>query len=752
MSVAQKTWHTLRKIPLVLVLLAVFVLGYLFSSAVHESAPERQTPAASGEAAATQPVGESQEIWTCSMHPQIRLPEPGQCPICGMDLIPAEQPAGAQAAPAEAGTAKAKAPKYACSMFCVPPLPKPGKCPVCGMEMVEVEVETTDATPPRTLTLSPAAEQLAQVRTAPVERKFVEAEIRMVGKIDYDESRLRYITAWVPGRLERLYVDYTGVPVQKGEHLVHMYSPELATAQTELLEALKRVRETEPGAADQSMVNERARDWAEDIREKFRLWGLTDEQIAEIEQRGTPSEYMTIYAPSGGIVIEKSAVEGMYVDTGTRIYTIADLSRVWLLLDAYKSDLTWLRYGQKIAFTTEAYPGETFRGQIAFIDPVLDEKTRTVNLRVNVDNSAGRLKPGMFAHAVVRSRVAAGGRVMNADLAGKWLCSMHPEVVRDEPGACPACGMPLVRAESLGFVSVEEGNAEAPLVIPASAPLITGKRAVVYVAVPDHHGAYQGREIVLGPRAGDDYIVREGLVAGEQVVVRGNFKIDSAMQIQAEPSMMNPADEPASAAGPDDGQPASADDAQADAAQADDGDALPAPRADLDKGSSASLEVPEAARAQLADVFTEYLAVHRALSQDTLPPAKQAAGRLANQLADVAEALPPGSAADVWAKERPGIAASAKALANADDIAGARLRFALLSESMIAVARRLGTGGDPLHRIHCPMAFEGRGADWLQPGKRVENPYFGAAMFRCGTTVATYGQAEAEADAGGAHE
>ena len=388
-----------------------------------------------------------------------------------------------------------------------------------------------------TITLSPTARRLAEVEVAPVERRFAEAEIRMVGKIDFDETRIGVITARVQGRLDRLYVDYTGVPVTKGDHLVYFYSPDLLTAQEELLQAVRGIKEAETiGIA---ALRESAEETVRTVRDKLLLWGLASEQLEEIEQRGTPSDHITIYASMGGVVIEKDAVEGMYVETGTKIYTIADLSNVWVKLDAYESDLAWIRYGQRLQFETEAYPGQTFNGTIAFIDPVLDAKTRTVKLRVNVPNPDGRLKPNMFVRAVVHSKIASGGKAMDPALAGKWICPMHPEIVRGGPGDCPECGMKLVTAESLGFVSSEAPDAEPPLVIPATAPLLTGKRAVVYVEKPGQPGLYELRSITLGPRAGDHFLVAAGLREGERVVVRGNFFIDSARQILGKASMMS---------------------------------------------------------------------------------------------------------------------------------------------------------------------------------------------------------------------
>jgi len=490
-------WKSMVAVLLLLCLLMGLagVTGYVFHAWRSPSRPgpdqtEEQVDSAAGgqdKAAADEP-----EIlfWSCSMHPAIREDGPGRCPICGMDLIPIMSGGGTGG----------------------------------GM---------------RIFTTGPEGLALMDIRTTRVERRYVTAEVRMVGKVHYDETRLGYITAWVPGRLDRLYVDYTGIKVNEGDHMVYIYSPELLGAQEELLQALALAREL--GASDVSIMKETAEAMVETARDKLRLWGLKPEQIRKIERRGTTTDHMTIYAPMGGTVVHKNAQEGMYVKTGTRIYTIADLSKVWVQLDAYESDLEWLRYGQKVEFATEASPGQVFTGLIAFIDPVVNPKTRTVAVRVNVPNPDGRLKPDMFVKGLVRARVAKGGRVMVPDLAGKWIGPMHPEIVSDRPGLCTICGMALVKAEDLGYVPASEKEAARPIVIPATATLITGRRAIVYVKVPDaEKPTFEGREIVLGARAGDYYIVRRGLEEGELVVSRGNFKIDSALQIEAKPSMMTP--------------------------------------------------------------------------------------------------------------------------------------------------------------------------------------------------------------------
>ena len=473
----------------------IFTLVLLGAIAVQcSSGSDDTTGAARSEptATSTQAAGAEEETWTCAMHPQIRLPGPGKCPICGMDLIPVDDGTGGSAG--DAG----------------------------GTE--------------RRLVMSPEAVALANIQTAPVERDVVAKEVRMVGKVDYDETRVRKIAAWVPGRIDRLYVDFTGVEVKDGDHLVYIYSPELRTAQEELLQARRAAREVAKSRS--AVLRESSTATVEAAREKLRLLGLTAEQVRSIERRGKASDHLTIYAPIGGTVVEKQAFEGMYVETGTPIYEIADLSKLWVRLDAYESDMSWIRYGQHVEFTTEAYPGELFHGRVAFIEPTLNPRTRTVKLRVNVDNPDGKLKPEMFVRAVVRAGVTEGGKVMDPELAGKWIAPMHPEIVRDEPGTCPICGMDLVKAEDYGYVA---SDPEAtPLLIPASAPLITGERAVVYVKLPDtEQPTFEGREIVLGPRTGDHFVVREGLDEGDQVVVKGNFKLDSALQIQARPSMMS---------------------------------------------------------------------------------------------------------------------------------------------------------------------------------------------------------------------
>lgn len=596
------------------------------------------------------------QIWTCSMHPQIRLPKPGLCPICAMELIPLAE-----------------------------------------------KKETGSGIPE--LALSPYARKLAQIETTPAIRKFVEATVRMIGKIDYDETRLAYISAYVPGRIDKLYADYTGIPVIKGEHMVYMYSPDLLSAQQELIQAIKTFNNLSKDTLP--LIRKASRQTIEAVREKLRLLGITEDQIKAIEKRSEPTDHITIYSPISGIVINKTAVEGMYVDTGTKIYTVADLSRLWLKLDAYESDIGWIKYGQKTEFTTESYPGEIFSGRISFIDPVLNDKTRTVKIRVNIENPEGKLKPGMFARAQVKAKISGNGKVVAPDLAGKWICHMHPEIIKDTPGKCDVCAMSLVIAESLGFAG-ESGSVTPPLVIPVSAPLITGKRAVVYVESADNEGVYQGREIILGARADGYYIVKSGLNEGEKVVTNGNFKIDSSIQIQAQPSMMNHPNEDLSQSPPE--------------------------QQSIETIPSGSAEFT----AELMPVYECYLKIQADLSEDNLISAIDNSKKLQKTVSDLNIKFTDTKFSRQWSPIFLKLNEILSRFAKSADLTRARECFVDLSDYLYSITIDYGTPfKENLYRIHCPMAFSGRGADWLQKDKIIRNPYFGKTMQKCGEIAET---------------
>jgi membrane fusion protein, copper/silver efflux system len=580
------------------------------------------------------------------------------------------------------------------------------RCGYCKMELIAATKEQMAQGDPNRTRLSDAAVKLLDVETKAVVRMFPATAIRMVGKIDYDETKLAYITAWVPGRLDRLFVDYTGVPVRKGDHMVELYSPELLSAQEELLAGIKAVKELKD--SDIAVVRKSTLDMVKAAREKLRLWGLTPAQIEAIETSGKASDNITIHAPAGGIVIHKNAQQGMYVKTGDRIYTIADLKSIWVNLRAYESDLMWLRYGQKVEFTSVAYPGEKFSGTISFIDPVLDARTRTVKVRVNASNADGRLKPGMFVKAGVRAKIAAGGKVMDAALSGKWICPMHPSVIKDGPDKCDICGMDIVTAESMGYVSgADAHNTAKPLVIPVTAVMLTGKRAVVYVRVKKTpQPTFEFRTVELGLRAGRYYIVRKGLKEGERVVARGAFAIDSERQLSAKPSML---DEMKKAPDkPHDHEPV-----------------------------KTTGDLPKEFVRQLEGVFDAYFTVQKSLADDDIKAAITAVGQTKKALAAVDMKLLAGDVHMAWMKISGRLDDVLKRAQGAGDIKILRKDFEPLSIQMISAAKRFGPLGRKLFVHRCPMAFDNRGADWLQADDKTLNPYFGAAMLRCGGVIET---------------
>jgi Cu(I)/Ag(I) efflux system membrane fusion protein len=406
----------------ILILLSGLFLGWLF---FHHP----QKSVTTNESQVIEPVHKDEHgpIWTCAMHPQIRMDHPGKCPICGMDLIPLGQ-------------------------------------------------NDTSSIDPDALRMTPEAAELANVTTTVVSKQKPVKEIRLYGKVQADERLYQSIVAHVPGRIERLTVNFTGETIRKGQVLAEIYSPELITAQQELLETIK-TKSIQPELYEAS-------------KEKLRQWKLTDDQINEIETSGKIMNNFKVISTASGTVTARRVNMGDHVSEGTVLYEIADLSRVWILFDAYESDLQFLSTGKKITFTLQALPGDEFSGRIAFIDPVIDPVTRVAKVRVESPNPSGRLKPEMFA---------------------------------------------------TGIVSSDLSRYSNDLVIPRSAVLWTGKRSIVYVKQPGTGGPiFKMREVTLGPALGQGYVVTEGLMEGEQIVTSGTFSVDASAQLAGKPSMMNP--------------------------------------------------------------------------------------------------------------------------------------------------------------------------------------------------------------------
>lgn len=656
------------RLGLALVIVLAFSLGALLTGGGGDDT--RRASESAAESRTDEP-----EVWTCSMHPQVQLPKAGKCPICFMDLIP-------------------------------------------------LEVGSEEDLGPRQLQMTESAKKNARIVTVEAHRALAEAEIRLVGKLAYDETKLAYITAWVPGRLDRLYADFTGITVRKGDHMVYMYSPELLASQEELLQAKIAVTALSIGS---EILRETATKTLEATREKLHLFGLSKKQISEIEETGSVSDHLTINAPIGGVVVHKNAAEGIYVKTGTRIYTIADLSQLWVIFEAYESDLPWLRYGQKIEFTTPSFPGRSFSARITFIAPTLDKTTRTVDVRAIFDNSAKELKPDMFVSGVVKSRINSLGEVVEEDFAGKWICPMHPEVVEDSAGDCDICGMPLVSAESLGYANSTEGE-ETALLIPASAPLLTGLRSIVYVELPDRESpVFEGREVQLGPRAGDWYVVVSGIEEGERVVVNGAFKIDAELQIRAKPSMMLP-EGGGGPAGHQHGAPTKPSEEANHEEHASSGESEPK-----------SAEISEQARESLAPLYQAYFKIQEALAADNNEAAVISFKQLSENVSSVDMTLFAGDAHLRWMEISKELSAHSQAGAVAADIKASRVAFEGLSRATIELQKTFGHAeGKDYFLTFCPMANGNKGARWLQTVDTVYNSFYGASMLRCGSIKETF--------------
>ncbi len=603
-----------RAIALAAVITVAFLTGYLIRGG-GEGPPAVSEPGLQAEA----------EVWTCSMHPQIRLFEAGKCPICFMDLIPVDQGPGGD----------------------------PGD---------------------RKLLMSESAIKLAEIETRPVERRPAEAVIRAVGSVAFDETRMSEITSWVPGRIEKLFVNFTGAAVRRGDPLAEIYSPSLVSAQEELAQA-KRSYDSAPEG------NSSARSTLEAAREKLRQYGLTPEQIEAVERDGSVSRRIVTYAPSSGVVVDLAAKEGQYVKTGSTLMRIADLSKVWVTLRAFQSDLPLIRPGQEVAFTSTALPGDTFPGEIVFVDPVLDPKTMTAGVRAVVTNEEGRLRPDMFVSGEIFVPLGADGRAV-------------------KPGM--------------------KEHAGHPLVIPVTAPMLTGKRAVVYVRLPGSaEPLFEGRDVILGPRAGDSYIVLSGLEVGVLVVTTGAFKIDSELQIRAQPSMMNPegnAPPPVHDHGGHGSQPGRVRAEGPDKER---------PYGHITAGSVMLKE--------LDPVYSAYFDVQMALAGDDHAKAVSAYKDLEQKTGAVDMTLFKGPAHEIWMDLSSKIVKHSAEGGRSKDIDAARNSFYHLSKPVIELQDRIGHSDDDFYLTFCPMARDNTGAYWIQEVDTVYNSFYGAVMLRCGS-------------------
>ena len=591
----------------IIILIAGIFFGWLFfhSPGENSNASRQEQVNHSGH----DHSDETSTIWTCSMHPQIKQDKPGQCPICGMDLVP--------------------------------------------LSDTQPEQEDVD---PDEIQMTESAAKLADIQTIVVEKGNPSKELFLQGKVQADERRISELTARFGGRIEKLFVSFTGEHVNKGDKLATIYSPVLVTAQRELLEAIG-YRDIRPALYKAA-------------RGKLKLWDLTGEQIDAIEENGEPQLYFDILSPITGTVTKRYVALGDYVKEGSALFEVIDLTHVWIMFDAYESDLPWLKKGDKVRYNLQSLPGKSFQGKVIYIDPFIDPGTRVAKVRVEQNNPGLLLKPEMFVN---------------------------------------------------GFIESNTAGAINEILIPKSSILWTGKRAVVYIKVPDRNqSSFIYREIDLGPESGSFYVVSKGLEEGEEIAVNGVFKIDASAQLAGKPSMMNPEGGKVSTGHNHGGTPMSDEEI-------------------MDKQPSESAEILEETpmdfKMQLGEVVSRYLLLKDAFVNSDEQAVEAAAQKTLDALNKVDMTLLKGNAHNQWMKLQKPIKDNLNGIIQMKGIEMKRSHFSIVSDKLSEAINQFGvhsTETSALYLEFCPMAFNNKGAYWISESKEIKNPYFGNAMLTCG--------------------
>ncbi|UPS91265.1 efflux RND transporter periplasmic adaptor subunit [Bizionia sp. M204] len=552
----------------------------------------------------------SNQMWTCSMHPQIMQPEPGDCPICGMDLIPAESGAD-------------------------------------GLNANEIKM--TDN-----------AMALANIQTSLVgQGQMGNNSLKLSGKIKANEESNAVQVTYFGGRIEKLYVNSTGERVGAGQRLATIYSPELVAAQQELLTA-SSLKESQP-------------ELYKAVRNKLKLWKLSEKQINAIETAGKVQENFPIFATVSGTVTMKMVEEGDYLKQGQPLYKIANLNTVWAEFDAYENQIASLKKGQTIKVTTNAYRNEVFDAKVSFIDPLLNSATRTVVVRAVLQNKKDLFKPGMFVE---------------------------------------------------GIIEGVQTSIENTVSVPSTAVMWTGERSVVYVKTNPNEAIFEMREVLLGNATGDSYTILEGLKNGDEVVTNGTFTVDAAAQLQGKKSMMN-------ASG---GKTTTGHEGHLGMQEESSGETTNEANHSQMKERIA---VSNKFQNQLKQVFDDYILLKDALVNDDAKNAQKAGKQIDQSLKKVdMKLLSDEEAHNHWMTIQKELKTSANAIENSTDIVIQRGHFKHLSAHMISSIQLFGVN-EEIYVQFCPMADNNKGAYWISLEKEVRNPYYGEAMKTCGEVKAT---------------
>ncbi len=531
-----------------------------------------------------------EQKWTCSMHPQIMQPEPGDCPICGMDLIPTDFDEE-------------------------------------GLALNEIKMTKN-------------AMALANIGTTVIgdESTITNGRITLSGRITINEESEAVQSSYFDGRLERLNVSYEGEQVKKGQLLATIYAPDLVAAQQELISSLS-LKESQPALYKA-------------VKNKLKLWKLTENQINTIEKTGEVKEYFPIYATVSGTVSEKMITEGDYVKQGEPLLKLMDLNSVWVEFDVYENQIASLEKSDKITLTTNAYPNRSFKATIIFIDPILNERTRTVAVRATLNNRDGLFKPGMFVKGYIESSKETGDDFSNL------------------------------------------------LMVPATAVMWTGERSVVYLKVNKDKPIFRMREVELGDRNGDMFVVNSGLQKGDEVVTNGTFTVDAAAQLQGKKSMMNQNQEKENRFG---------------------------------ESENMKMVFPDSFKKEFKSVLPSYFSIKNALVLGNATEVSEYSKNLVESLVSINESdlNNMGKLHFSRLEELLGKVASSEDLKYQRDI------FIELNENMVPIVMNIGGMENPVYIQKCPMANNNKGAFWISSEKEIRNPYYGEQMMTCGSIIDT---------------
>ncbi|MCH8068066.1 MAG: efflux RND transporter periplasmic adaptor subunit [Candidatus Marinimicrobia bacterium] len=418
---------------------------------------------------------EDKQFYSCGMHPNVIQEGPGNCPICGMNLTPiggvSSLVTSASSVSAEKGERKIL--YWRAPMDPTYITPKPGKSPM-GMDLIPVyEGEEAFGA---TVRINPTVVQNMGVRIATVRRRNLSQKIRTIGRIDYDESKVAHVHTKFTGWIEKTYVNTTGEHVEKGQDLLEIYSPKLVSAQEEYLDAYNKLRSL--GQSTSKAAKSNMETILASAKRRLEYFDVTKEQIERIEKTGEVNKTLMLLSPHEGIVVKKHALDGMEVKSGMNLYTIVDLSEIWVYADIYEYETPWIKVGQPATMTLSYNPGKKYKGQVQYIYPYLEEKTRTIKVRLVFPNDNLELKPGMYAN-----------------------------------------------------VDLETSQVENVIAVPMEAVLFSGERNFVIVSLGE--GRFAPRDVTIGIESGDGYYeVKEGLSKGEKIVISGQFLIDSESKLQ----------------------------------------------------------------------------------------------------------------------------------------------------------------------------------------------------------------------------